>query len=103
MNEVLTLIISNLCTGSLSWLFTLKYSRRQAEATAMEQVQKIYQQLVADVKEDRDALRLDREQLKERIKDMEKRIKDLENTVKQNEQIIKRLKNELDIEKSKRA
>jgi septal ring factor EnvC (AmiA/AmiB activator) len=101
MNEILTLIISNLCTGSLSWLFTLKYSRRQAEATAMEQVQRIYQTLVNDIKADRDALREDRESLKAQIADMEKRIADLEATVTLNEKIISKLTKDLESERSR--
>lgn len=102
MNDLLILIASNLCTGSLSWLFTLKYSKQQAEATAMEQVQKIYQTLVSDIKEDRDALRADRELLKQQVQDMEKRIAELEATVTKNEQIIASLTKELSNARNKK-
>ena len=32
---IITAIITALCTGGLTWLFTLRYTRKQAEADAM--------------------------------------------------------------------
>ena len=64
MNELLvTTIVSSLCTGGLTWLFTLKYTRKQAEADAMLSVQNVYQQIIEDLK-------TDRAELKENIKEV---------------------------------
>jgi len=47
MNEILiTTVISSICTGGITWLFTLKYTRKQAEADAMLSVQNVYQQKI---------------------------------------------------------
>ena len=64
MNEILiTTVISSICTGGITWLFTLKYTRKQAEADAMLSVQNVYQQIIEDLK-------TDRVELKENIKEL---------------------------------
>ena len=35
-DTIITAVITALCTGSLTWLFTLRYTRKQAEADAMK-------------------------------------------------------------------
>ena len=45
---IITAIITALCTGGLTWLFTLRYTRKQAEADAMKSVQEVYQGLIED-------------------------------------------------------
>lgn len=72
---VISNIVTALCTGSLSWLFTLRYTRKEAEAGAMEHVQRVYQTLVAD-------LQADRSNLKETINHMNSRITVLERVVR---------------------
>ena len=42
---IITAIITALCTGGLTWLFTLRYTRKQAEADAMKSVQEVNQHL----------------------------------------------------------
>ena len=68
MNEILiTTVISSICTGGITWLFTLKYTRKQAEADAMLSVQNVYQQIIEDLK-------TDRVELKENIKELADKI-----------------------------
>lgn len=68
MNEFLTdnlgILISALVTGSLTWVATIKWTRKQAEADAMESVQNVYQELIDDLKKEREDLKRDREELK---------------------------------------
>lgn len=76
MNELLvTTIVSSLCTGGLTWLFTLKYTRKQAEADAMLSVQNVYQQIIEDLK-------TDRAELKENIKELALKVSENEREIK---------------------
>lgn len=93
MNEILvTTIVSSLCTGGLTWLFTLKYTRKQAEADAMLSVQNVYQQIIEDLKTDRVELKENIKTLKERDDQKERDIRDLTQKVKENEREIKSMK-----------
>ena len=42
---IITAVVTAFCTGGLTWLFTLRYTRKQAEADAMKSVQEVYQKL----------------------------------------------------------
>ena len=53
---IITAIITALCTGGLTWLFTLRYTRKQAEADAMKSVQEVYMALIAEMKNGRKEL-----------------------------------------------
>jgi hypothetical protein len=81
LNEILSYVLTAAGSGSLSWLFTLKFSRKEAEANAMEQVQKIYQSLISDLQADRDTL-------KTRLSEMDERLASMEQQVQKNERII---------------
>ena len=63
-NEILALIVTAVTSGSLSWLVTIKFTRKQAEADAMKSVQDVYQELIKD-------LRTSNSSLKEKIAEME--------------------------------
>ena len=89
MNEILiTTVISSFCTGGLTWLFTFKYTRKQAEADAMLSVQKVYQQIIEDLKTDREELKENVRTLKERDEEKERKITDLDLKVNNNEREI---------------
>lgn len=89
MNEIIvTAIVSSFCSGGLAWLFTLKYTRKQAEADAMLSVQNVYQQIIQDLKTDREELKENVRSLKERDEDRERKITDLEQKVNNNEREI---------------
>lgn len=77
--------------GGVTWIFTIKYTRRQAEATAMEHFQTVYQGLIKDLQEDRAALRKDLQQVKEQQKADADRIKKLEEGQQKNVNVIKQL------------
>jgi hypothetical protein len=76
MNEILiTTVISSICTGGITWLFTLKYTRKQAEADAMLSVQNVYQQIIEDLK-------TDRVELKDNIKELALKVSENEREIK---------------------
>ncbi len=56
-------LITALCSGSLSWLATVKWQRKDAEAGALAHVQDIYQEIITDLNEDRRKLAEDRKAL----------------------------------------
>lgn len=101
MGELTTLIISNLVTGSvtggLSWFFTLRSSRRMAEAdatdheaTATEHVQTIYKNLVADLMHEKQQLKGEIDDLKEEILTMRREMRNMESTLTEMEKRVER-------------
>lgn len=65
MNDtIISTFMSALCSGGLTWLFTIRYARKQAEADSMKSVQEIYQGLVEDLKKEREELKEEIEKLK---------------------------------------
>lgn len=93
MNEILlTTLVTSLCSGGLTWLFTFKYTRKQAEADSMLSVQSVYQQMIDDLKNDRVELKDKIENLKERDDQKERDIRDLTEKVKVNEREIQAMK-----------
>lgn len=77
-------IITLIMGGGATWVFTIKYTRRQAEATAMEHFQTVYQGLIKDLQDDRAELRKE-------IGDMREKINSLELIVENNAKILKQL------------
>lgn len=89
--NIIVPIITLLLGGGATWLFTIKYTRRQAEASAMEHFQTVYQGLIKDLQEDRATLRNERDALADVVKNMEQRVKDLEHKVDNNAKILRQL------------
>lgn len=84
---VITLIVG----GGAGWVFTIKYTRRQAEADAMQHYQTAYQGLINDLKDDRKALREELQQLRKQLSEADNRIEILELGQRQNSSVIKQL------------
>ncbi|MGM9817177.1 MAG: hypothetical protein ACI304_09025 [Lepagella sp.] len=84
--ELLTIIvpiITLILGGGIGWIFTIKYTRRQAEADAMQHYQTAYQGLITDLQEDRKALREEILELKDRINKLEEGQEKNANVIKQ--------------------
>jgi len=64
-------IVTMILGGGATWIFTIKYTRRQAEATAMEHFQTVYQGLIKDLQDDRAELRKELGNMKEKINSLE--------------------------------
>jgi hypothetical protein len=71
--------------GGLATVFTVKYTRKTAQADAMKAVQDVYQETIQDLREDKEIMK------KENV-EMRSQISSLEKTVKQNCADIRELK-----------
>lgn len=84
MNEYIGYLISAVASGSIAWLATIKWTRKQAEADAMESVQNVYQELIEDLKKDREDLRTENITLRTELREMKQRIEELETKCSEN-------------------
>ena len=112
-DSVLTIAGLLLGGGGIGGFFTWRYSRRkeraeaeQAETTAAKEMQDMYQQLVADVKsdreeqkayiaelkEDRNHLRADRDELRRRQEELEEKIINLNRSVARNGRMVESMR-----------
>lgn len=89
--NIITPIVTLVLGGSAAWLFTIKYTRRQAEADAMQHFQTVYQGLIKDLQEDRANLRLEIQQMKNQQTTDAERINKLEEGQQKNVNVIKQL------------
>lgn len=86
MTELLTAylepLIAFVAGGGLVSLFTLKYTKKQAEASAMSAVQTVYQSTIKDLQSDKELMKQDNRELRGQISDLQKEVqiisKDLE-------------------------
>lgn len=89
--NIITPIVTLVLGGGVAWLFTIKYTRRQAEADAMQHFQTVYQGLIKDLQEDRANLRLEIQDMKNQLTSDSERIKKLEEGQQKNVNVIKQL------------
>lgn len=85
MNEIWTILITAITSGGLGWIFTARWTRKQAEADAMKSVQEVYQEMIDD-------LRKDRQSLKMKVEELERQVAGLESEVKRNAAALNALK-----------
>lgn len=109
MGDVISIITLLVGGGGIGCFFTWRYTRRQAKAeaeqaenTATKEVQDVYQQLISDVKADRDEqrtyieelksdrhhLRQERDELRERIDKTDETVRDLQREVARNGRMV---------------
>jgi len=103
---IITALLSAITSGGLASIFTLRAARRKADADAMQSVQDVYQQALADqqnyidkLKETRDHLVADREEmrrenneLRERLNNMDEKVRQLEYDVARNGRMMTALR-----------
>lgn len=77
-------IITLALGGGCTWIFTIKHTRRQAEADAMEHFQTVYRGMIKDLQDERAELRGELATMKQKIVDVEK-------LVESNTRVIKSL------------
>nr|DAO02704.1 MAG TPA: hypothetical protein [Caudoviricetes sp.] len=78
---ILTFVLGGGLLSFITAIITMKYTKKQAEANAMKAMQDVYQELITDLRTDRDSLksellnmRTDRESMKNEMFDMKKEI-----------------------------
>ena len=108
-SDILSIITLLAGGGGIGWWFTWRYTRRKeqaeavtAEASAAKELQDVYQQLINDVKTDRDEqkayiselkedrrhLRQDRDELRERQDKLEEQVRGLQFEVARNSRMV---------------
>lgn len=113
MSDVISIITLLIGGGGIGCFFTWRYTRRQAKAeaeqaenTATKEVQDVYQQLIADVKADRDEqrnyieelktdrqhLRQERDELRDRIDKTDETVRELQREVARNGRMVEGLR-----------
>lgn len=85
-SEWIGYVVTALASGSISWITTAKWTRQQAKSDAMKSVQDVYQELVEDLKHDRDLQREDNERLVAKLKEYGQRFDELETKCNENRQ-----------------
>lgn len=89
--NIVSSAISLLLGGGIAWIFSIKYTRRQAEADAMQHFQIVYKEMINDLKEDRENIREELTKLKEQQREDSAKLKELEQNQQKNTNIIKQL------------
>lgn len=69
--EPLLLFISG---GGLATVFTVKYTRKTAQANAMKAVQDVYQETIKDLREDKELIKKENSEMRLHILDLEKKV-----------------------------
>lgn len=68
MNDIIiSALVTAFCSGGLVWIFTVKYTRKQAQADAMKSVQEVYQTTIQDMKQERTELKSEIKELKKEV------------------------------------
>lgn len=103
MQEYVIPILTLLCGGGLGWLFTLRATRKKADADAMKCVQDVYQQTiddlnkyVSDIRTDRNALRKDRDEMRDENKRLQDKLDKLENDIRDLRNVVARNSRKVD-------
>lgn len=68
---ILTLVFGLLSGGSLIWIFTLKSEKLKKQAEAEGEQQNVYQEMIADLREDRRFMKEERDELLVEIKELQ--------------------------------
>lgn len=89
MNNYIELILTALTSGSLGWLFTLKYTRQGAKAEATEKVQQVYDKMIEDLMKEREQMKSDRQEAMNDKKELEKRLDRAELEIQQNTRVVR--------------
>lgn len=89
MNTYIEILLTALASGSLGWLFTLKYTRQSAKADATEKVQQVYDKMIEDLMKDREQMKEERSEAVSERKELEKRLGNAEKEIQQNTRVVR--------------
>ncbi len=98
VNIILPCVASLLAGGGISWIFTIRYTRKQEEANATKTSQEIYQALITDLNSDRARLIEEKDQLRGELAETQRQVKRLDqrsNTMQNQMQLVNRKLNEV--------
>jgi len=89
---IVVALVTAVSSGTLSWLFTIKHTRKQAAADAMQSVQDVYQELITDLNNDRQALKAENDSLRTVIKDLQEKYNQMEAQIRATESRLAHLR-----------
>ena len=98
VNIILPYVATLLAGGGISWIFTIRYTRKQEEANATKTSQEIYQALITDLNTDRGRLIEEKDQLRGELSETQRQVKRLDqrsNTLQNQVQLVNRKLNEV--------
>jgi chromosome segregation ATPase len=102
ISDIISIVGLLLGGGSLGGFFTWRYARRvkaaeaeQSEASAAKEVQDVYQQLISDVKTDRDEQKAYIQELKDDRRHLREERDDLRNRIDRTEETVRNLQREV--------
>lgn len=78
INIIIPCIASLLTGGGLSWIFTIRYTRKQEEANATKTSQEIYQSIITDLNTDRARLVEEKDVLRSELEDTRTHVRRLD-------------------------
>lgn len=104
--DIISAITMLLGGGGIGWFLTYKYAVQKEAAGAAKEMQDMYQEMVEDVKRDRDEqktyivelkedrkhLRQERDELRNRLDQVEERIRDLQTAVARNGRMVEAMR-----------
>lgn len=82
ITNIFTPILTLILGSGATWIFTIKYDRKQAEASAMEKLQTVYQRMIADLNDDRTRLESEIGKIKEELHRLENRFSERERVMR---------------------
>lgn len=80
--NIISPLITLLLGSGATWIFTIKYDRKRAEASAMEQLQTVYQRMIEDLNSDRTRLESEISKIKTEVEKLEQRFNESERMVR---------------------
>lgn len=75
LNNYLEPILLFISGGGLATLFTIKYTRKTAQADAMRAMQDVYQETIQDLRADKEIIKRENQEMREHIEKLEKIVK----------------------------
>lgn len=96
IDTILQLIAGGGLISFITAIVSMKYTRKQAEASAMKQMQDVYQQLIADLRADKGAMKQEKDESEKnmlaKLSAMEAKLNEMEKKVNENNRQIADLK-----------
>lgn len=77
LTQHLDVLIGLITSGGLASIVTLRSTKKQAEAKAMQSMQAVYQETIKDLREDKELMKIENEELRKSIQELRKKVNDI--------------------------